>query len=558
MKTRRNFLKTSLASASALAVGVGSHPGHPTVNAHVGSSGFDKIPANGTDVRALSLLQGFNRRWYGTNVEYIYLCFDAQGVVDALKEIIPTYGGTFAIKGGGHCYENFVYNSNVRIIVDVSPMNDIRQDSSGTIIMSAGATNWEAYKWLAKRGLALPAGSCYSVGLGGHICGGGYGLLSRLHGLTVDWLSAVEVVTVDSSGNPSLQTVSADSANESERDLFWAHTGGGGGNFGIITAYHFDSLPEAPEIALVGSLSFNWSDVDLSTLESILSIFADISVDSPPEFFGEIKLNHVSAGGQFSILYQIVNSSYLYSIAHIEDEANRIKSRFSDIVSPVEPVAPIIGHPIWLGSNFLESEFRLFTFYEALQYLNGSGPNQRGKYKSAYMRKRFPSDQIEKIYDWLHDTTSVDQSFTKQTLLQIDSYGGAINDKSSSATAIPQRDSIMKLQYQAYWVQEGSSYDSPDSTEGIALVNWMNAAYKDIYSNTGGFPNPSQDSSDTVDGCYYNYPDSELVNAAGGLETAMYLYFKENYRQNSTNLSQIKKDWDPGNFFNHPQSIPLP
>ena len=557
MTTRRHFLKTSLASAGALAVGADSLS-RGSANAQLSASGYDKVRTDGTDVRGYSLQQGFNRRWFGTNVDYVYLCFDAQGVVDALTEIIPEYGSDFAIKSGGHCYENFVFNSDVKVIIDVSPMNSIQQDSSGTIIMGAGATNWEAYKWLAKRGLALPAGSCYSVGLGGHICGGGYGLLSRLHGLTVDWLSAVEIVTVNSNGTPSLQTVSANSGSQNDKDLFWAHTGGGGGNFGVITAYHFDSLPKAPDIALIGSLSFNWSDVDLDTLKALLVGFAETAGSPLREYFGEIKLNHVSAGGQFSFLYQIVNSSDLYYVSDLQDAAQTIKDKFSAIVSPVDPVDPIIGHPIWLGSNLLDSELRVFTFYEALQYLNGSGPNQRGKYKSAYMRKYFPSDQVEKIYNWLHDTTTVDQSLTKQTLLQVDSYGGAINDKSSSATAIPQRDSIMKLQYQAYWAQNDSEFDTPDSTEGTELVNWMNAAYEDIYSSSGGVPNPLQDSSDTVDGCYYNYPDSELVNTEGGLETAMYLYFKDNFKTNSRSLSKVKQNWDPGNYFNHPQSIPLP
>ena len=151
MTTRRHFLKTSLASAGALAVGADSLS-RGSANAQLSASGYDKVRTDGTDVRGYSLQQGFNRRWFGTNVDYVYLCFDAQGVVDALTEIIPEYGSDFAIKSGGHCYENFVFNSDVKVIIDVSPMNSIQQDSSGTIIMGAGATNWEAYKWLAKRG----------------------------------------------------------------------------------------------------------------------------------------------------------------------------------------------------------------------------------------------------------------------------------------------------------------------------------------------------------------------------------------------------------------------
>ncbi|MFP3663308.1 FAD-binding protein, partial [Burkholderia sp. SIMBA_043] len=53
---------------------------------------------------------------------------------------------------------------------------------------ASGNQNWDGYLDLYKTAnRTLPGGSCYSVGSGGHIVGGGYGLLSRLHGLTVDW-----------------------------------------------------------------------------------------------------------------------------------------------------------------------------------------------------------------------------------------------------------------------------------------------------------------------------------------------------------------------------------
>ena len=79
-----------------------------------------------------------------------------------------------------------------------------------------------------------------AVGLGGHISGGGDGILSRLNGITVDWLTGVEVVVKDKDESgvtnaARLIYVSKDSTDKEEHDLWWAHTGGGGGNFGVIT-----------------------------------------------------------------------------------------------------------------------------------------------------------------------------------------------------------------------------------------------------------------------------------------------------------------------------------
>ncbi|REV38585.1 FAD-binding oxidoreductase, partial [Mycobacterium tuberculosis] len=86
----------------------------------------------------------------------------------------------------------------------------------------------------------------------------------------------------------------------------------------------------------------------------------------------------------------------------------------------------------------------------ATQYLNGSGDNQRGKYKSAYMKQNFSAREAQRIYTHLTRTIAgVDLS---QSLLQVDSYGGAVNKPERIAdTTVPQRASIMKLQYQTYW-----------------------------------------------------------------------------------------------------------
>jgi len=129
-----------------------------------------------------------------------------------------------------------VFDENTKAVLQVSQLLDWGVDPDRGYFLSSGDTNWGAFKKLFAVGKVLPAGSCYSVGLGGHICGGGDGILSRLNGVTVDWLTGVEVVVKPTETEEAkLIYVSKDSTDTDHRDLWWAHTGGGGGNFGVIT-----------------------------------------------------------------------------------------------------------------------------------------------------------------------------------------------------------------------------------------------------------------------------------------------------------------------------------
>jgi len=193
------------------------------------------------------------------------------------------------VRSGGHCYEGWV-SENDGVIVDVSSLRAAgRDDSQGWYYLDSGCTNWDLYNQLYRQyGVTLPAGSCYSVGAGGHICGGGYGLLSRLHGLTVDWLYGVEVVCVDADGRARSVRATRDSTDPREVDLLWGHTGGGGGNFGIITRYLFRELPQAPSEAWLASFSWEWSELEkhpdqfFRIFANYGSFFAEHSgVDSP-------------------------------------------------------------------------------------------------------------------------------------------------------------------------------------------------------------------------------------------------------------------------------------
>ena len=72
-----------------------------------------------------------------------------------------------------------------------------RAAAQDTAIVGAGAQLIDVYAALARHGATVPAGSCPSVGIGGHALGGGMGLAARDRGLTADNLRALDLVTAD-------------------------------------------------------------------------------------------------------------------------------------------------------------------------------------------------------------------------------------------------------------------------------------------------------------------------------------------------------------------------
>jgi hypothetical protein len=79
-----------------------------------------------------------------------------------------------------------------------------------------------------------------------------------------------------------------------------------------------------------------------------------------------------------------------------------------------------------------------------------------------------------------------------------------------------------------------------------------------VYAEYGGTPDPARDNTGTVDGAYYNYPDTVLgSHERGDVDHALWLYFLDNFRRNPRNLVKVEQRWDPDDYFHHAQSIPV-
>jgi FAD/FMN-containing dehydrogenase len=144
-----------------------------------------------------------------------------------------------AIKGGGH---NVTGNAmcDGGIVIDLSPMRRCNVDVGRRMVhVEGGALLGDLDAATQAHGLATPVGINTTTGIAGLTLGGGIGHLMRLHGLTIDNLVAVEMVTATG------ERVRA--AEDENVDLFWG-VRGGGGNFGVVTSFSFRLHQVGPDL----------------------------------------------------------------------------------------------------------------------------------------------------------------------------------------------------------------------------------------------------------------------------------------------------------------------
>ena len=332
---------------------------------------------------------------------------------------------SFAVRCGGHSYEGFSQSADV--VIDLRGLAAINVDTHANLItVGSGASLYHIYQAVAAKGLALQAGNCPTVGVSGHILGGGHGLLARSHGLTCDSMEQVTMVDAKSGILTANQT--------SEPDLYWACRGGGGGSFGIATEFRLRVFPLTS--ALVFGVSWKLSQAQAAKLFAAWQAWAP---NAPSNITPIMKVG--SAGGG-AITMRCIGQS-------VGSE--------SELRAELKPL-------LTLASPSSALSVRSLSFLDAVKHFAGPLDYEQVymKAKSDYVLTPLGSDAIGVMMEALAALPA------GAVVLLCDGYGGRIADVAVDATAFPRRKGTQFcIQYYSSWTRAA---DTPAHVANVAKV----------------------------------------------------------------------------------------
>lgn len=386
------------------------------------------------------------------------------------------------VRGGGHNAAG-LGTCDDGVVIDLGRMNAVRVDpTSRRVVVEGGATWGDVDHATQPFGLAVPAGIISTTGVGGLTLGGGFGYLSRGYGLTIDNLVSADVVLADGSFV---------TASESDHpDLFWAIRGGGG-NFGVITAFEFMARP-------AGTVTAGVFFYELDKAAEVMRIYRDMIDDAPRElgiFFGYLFTPPAPFLPEELHLKNMGKIVYCYRGP--EAEAREILKPFLD----VGPAAEVGGEMPFATWN---------AMFDALF------PTGRQDYWKADYMADLPDEAIE-----VH-TRFGGKMPNPSSVVHIYSLNGAIQDVAPSATAYSHRD--------AKFVHVILVTDD-DASKMPAHIDYVRDYWNSLHPYSSG-------------GAYVNFmmdEGSDRVQAT--------------YRDNYPRLQQIKATYDPENRLRVNQNI---
>jgi FAD/FMN-containing dehydrogenase len=417
----------------------------------------------------------------------IVQCTGAADVVDAVN-FAREQNLLLSVKGGGHNVAGNAVNDG-GLVIDLSHMRGVHVDPSTQTVRAQGGTLWgDCDRETQLFGLAVPGGVVSTTGIAGLTLHGGVGHVRRKHGLSIDNLLSVEIVTADGQLRKA-------SATENE-ELFWA-VRGAGSNFGVVTSFEFRAHPVGPMVA-VGAI-FYPDDV----ARTVLPAWRDYMASAPDELSSLAFFWNVPAHEPFPPEHHgkpVVILAAVYS-GSVEDG--------EPVVQPLrelaQPLIDLSGPWPWLG---LQSGFDALFPAGELRY-----------WKSRAFAE-LPEQAIDEIADWAarRPTTLTD--------ITIWHHGGAMSRVGETETAYAGRDAPFLVTGEVSWT------DPAHSDKAIA---WGREFWDAMGRHSTG-------------GLYLNFPGlgeekEELVKAGYGVNYDRLAALKAKY--DPTNLFRMNLNITP-------------
>jgi FAD/FMN-containing dehydrogenase len=414
----------------------------------------------------------------------IAVCASTNDVVAAVTHA-REQGLAISIYGGGHS----VTGASVvdgGLVIDMRGMKGMAVDADARTARAEAGLNWGEFDAATQaHGLAVTGGRVPDTGIAGLALGSGSGWLERKLGFTCDNLIGAEVVTADG------RVVHA-SADENP-DLFWALRGGGG-NFGVVTAFTLQLHPVGPMVfggmlawpaPMAGEVVRFWRDFMTSAPDGVGSALAFITAP-PADFVPEPVRGHPVLG---------------CIVCYAGDPAEG-----AQVMQPLREFGP---PPLDLLGEMP---------YVAVQdIITDANPPGRRNYWSADFLAELPDEAVDALVE--HATAPV-SPFSSMLLV---AGGGAVARVPENETAFGMRTAPFNTHYLSMWE------DPAEDERNIAYTRAIAAAMKPW----------------TTGQVYLNYIGDE------GLHRVESSFGEEKYAR----LQEIKATWDPDNLFRHNQNI---
>jgi hypothetical protein len=366
-------------------------------------------------------------------------CAGADDVVEAVR-FAREHDLLVSVRGGGHAFAGHgVCDGGV--MIDLSLMKAVKVDPEARTARAAGGLMWRELDQATQQfGLATTGGIISHTGVGGLTLGGGLGHLMRKHGLTVDNLLGLDLVTAEG------ESIHVEA--ETEPDLFWGLRGGGG-NFGIATEFEFRLHPVGPMV--LGGPMF-WP---LDQGSEVLRFLRDFAPQAPDEL------------GVTIATLPAPPMPFLPPEQFGKPIVGVILVWAGDLADGQEAVAPLrrVGTPI-------ADVVRPVPYQFVQSMLDAGAPHGRHYYQKSH---RLPGLSDQAIDIILSRISSITTPFS-----QINGWamGGAVSRVDAGATAVGEREAGFDIGIVAGW--------PPPDPNGATHTAWVRETWEALRPLSSG------------------------------------------------------------------------